>query len=206
MRKPITYDRAKYLIDVEHIKHGKSLRLIERENGLSNDTLRKAATRFGIRTRSRIDSIRVNQQHIEYPSGEAHWRATNNEAAARLSAIHSKRMTDNNPSCNPESKRKITASLASTYKNNPTPHEQLFHSFLESHNIEFEFQAIVGGYIADFLIGGVTIELDGRGHASRRASETIRDKSLNALGFHVVRVQQDGLLNKRANAPVFRPY
>lgn len=72
------------------------------------------------------------------------------------------------------------------------------------HSYEFQFCALE--YIADFKIGNCLIELDGRGHASRKAKDLIRDKRLCALGYNVVRIDQDCLLNFRAKNPVFRPH
>lgn len=201
-----TDDFIKQLVDIEHFKHGKSLRMIERENGMSNDTIRKRCMKLGIKTRSRIDSIHANQKHVQKITGDNHWRAKNKEASERLSVLHSENMKKNNPSHNPEIKKKIIKSLAATLAANPTFHEKMFYEFLKSNNISFEYQQIIGSYIVDFLIDDVVIELDGRGHASRLASDRIRDKALNDRCFHVVRVNQDCLFNKRAKIPKFRPF
>jgi len=48
------------------------------------------------------------------------------------------------------------------------------------------------------------IELDGRGHASRRTKDAIRDKLLNERGFNVVRVNQDSVWDRRRNISVLR--
>jgi very-short-patch-repair endonuclease len=202
----LTDEQKKALIQIDHIKHGKSLRLIERENCISNDTLRKFAKKNGIVCRSRLESIRVNQQHIQYPSGETHWRSTNKVASKRLSEIHSSGMKANNPSHNKEIRLKINASLTATLKDNPTFHESIMIDFFNEHNIPFEHQFNTGNYIADFRVCNILIELDGRGHASRKASDIIRDKVITDLGFYVVRVDQDSLFNKRAKNPTFKPF
>lgn len=199
-------DFIKQLVEIEHFKHGKSLRMIERENGMSNDTIRKRCKKLGIETRSRIESIKSNLKHLDFPVGDNHWRRKNLEASARLAAIHSENMKENNPSNNPGTKLKISESLSKTLKNNPTFHEQLFYDFLTERNVDFQFQERIGKYIADFIIGDVIIEIDGRGHSSRFASDRIRDKALNDRCFHVVRVNQDSLFNKRAKNPRFKPY
>jgi len=179
--------------------------MIERENGLSNDTIRKRCKKLGIETRNRIDSINACQGHIYHLSGEEHWRRKDVDSSNRLAAKHSARMKENNPSHNKESKEKICSSLAKTLKSNPTFHENLFIEFFKSAGIDFEHQKIVGNYIADFAIGSLLIELDGRGHSSRKTTDRIRDKALNDLGFDVVRVDQDSLFNKRAKNPSFKP-
>lgn len=207
----VTAEVKKSLIEIEHIKHGKSLRLIERENGLSNDTLRKFAITHNIQTRSRVASIRANIKHIDYPSGDRHWRASNKEASEKLSKLHSDNMKKNNPSHNLETRLKIRKSLTKTLKKNPTFHEQLFIECFYLHDISYEHQYNTGEYIADFCLNGYTtdgilLELDGRGHAGRYAADRIRDKRLTDMGFNVVRVQQDSVFNKRAKNPVFRPF
>lgn len=201
-------DRKRFLIEVEHLDHGKSLRLVERENGLSNDTLRKFAKKHGIETRGRVDSIRANLSggHISYPSGHDHWRAKDKEASARLARTHSDRMKVKNPSWDAASKLKISSSLCKTLKNKPTFHESLMIEFLDKWDIPYEHQFQAGTYIADFRICCVLVELDGRGHASREASDRVRDKTLTDLGFYVVRIQQDGLFNKRTKSPELKPY
>ena len=97
-------------------------------------------------------------------------------------------------------------SLTKTLKANPTFNEQLFIDFLKVHNIPFEHQYNTGEYIADFRIGPVLIEFDGRGHASREAADRIRDKAITDLGFYVVRVDQDSLFDKRCQNPTFKPF
>ena len=180
--------------------------MIERENGLSNDALRKFAKNHGIKTMTRQESLLSMSKYIDYPKGDSHWRRNNKEASAKLSKIHSDRLKVDNPSNNPESKRKITASLAKTLKKSPTFHEQLMIDFFNSHGIPFEHQFVVGEYIADFRVGPILIELDGRGHASRSASDAVRDKTLTDIGWGVVRINQDSLFDKRAKNPKFRPY
>ena len=205
MPKLISDKEIKRLIEIDHFIHNKSLRMIERENGMGNGVMSNRCKKLGIKPRNRFESILACQEHIAHPVGDDHWRRKDLAASARLSALHSDNMKKNNPSHNPEIKKKICESLAATLKNNLTFHEKLFSEFLKSYNVQFESQKIVGNYISDFTIGDVLIELDGRGHASRKAGDRIRDKSLNDLGFHVMRVNQDGLFNKRAAVPVFRP-
>lgn len=182
--------------------------MIERENNMSNDTLRKFAIKEGIYTRSKTDSIRsmFDNGYIIANSGDDHWRSYNKEASAMLSLQHSKAMKKNNPSKNPDTKLKITSSLCKRLKNEPTFHESLMIDFFNKGNIVFEHQFNTGIYIADFRIGPVLIEIDGRGHASRKASDRIRDKAICDLGFYVVRVNQDCIYNKRSPSPSLKPY
>lgn len=205
MRDPIAKDRVEHLINHFHITLGMSLRKIERDNGLSNDTLRKAAQRFGIRTKSRNESIRDNMKYLTMPSGPEHWRAKKPDQSKKLSEIHSEIMTNNNPSANDKYKKKIRLSQRDYHAKNPTRHELLMIEFLESIKCPYEFQKICGNYISDFAFGLTLLELDGRGHASREASDLVRDKSLCDLGFNVVRVYQDSVINFRTAKQTFKP-
>jgi len=205
MPKLVSDEEIKRLIEVDHFIHNKSLRMIERENGIGNGVMSNRCKKLGITPRNRFESIVACQEHIDHPKGDDHWRRNNLEASRRLSKLHSDNMKINNPSRNPETKQKITNSLAITLGDNLTFHEEMFSCFLKDQNIPFNSQQVIDKYIVDFLIGNVIIELDGRGHASRFAGDRIRDKALNDLGFHVVRVNQDLLFNKRAKIPAFRP-
>jgi len=193
------------LVENDHWIHGKSLRLIERENGLSNDTIRKRCVKLGIKTKTRSQSLLDNEKHCPHPKGKDHWRMNNLEASKRLAEQHSRAMKENNPARNPAIRDKILNSLQNTLKKNPTFHESLFIDILTKSNNSFEFQPRLEKYIGDFLVGGnVIIELDGRGHASREASDTVRDEFLCGLGFTVVRIDQDLFFNKRADKPVVK--
>lgn len=205
MAKYATDEEIIQLVENDHWIHGKSLRLIERENGLSNDTVRKRCVKLGIETKSRSQSIRDNEKHCPSPKGKDHWRMNNIEASKRLAERHSKAMRDNNPVHNPEVRDRMLTSLQSRYKNNPTFHEALFIDILTKSKNSFEFQPRVGKYIPDFLIGdSLILELDGRGHADRVATDSVRDELLCGLGFTIMRVDQDTFFNKRADNPVVR--
>ena len=180
----------------------KSLRSLERDHSLPNGCLSNYARSRGIGVKGRIESLLTSD--ISRPKGVDHWRSKDPEASEALALKHSKRMSENNPSHNEDSKRKITSSLAKTLLKNPTFHENLVKDVFDKLGIRYKFQEVIGGYICDFVIRDIVIEIDGRGHASRKASDRIRDKSLCSLGLKVVRVNQDSIFNKRAKEPVLQ--
>ena len=205
MAKYTTDEEIIKLVENNHWIHGKSLRLIERENGLSNDTIRKRCIKLGITTKSRSQSSKDNEKHCPHPKGSDHWRMNNIEASKRLAEQHSLAMKTNNPVHNPEVRNRMLDSLQKTFEKNTTFHESLFIDILTKSNNLFKSQPRVDKYIADFIIGdNVIVELDGRGHSGRTASDLVRDKFLCGLGFTVVRFDQDMFFNKRAIKPTVR--
>lgn len=202
MPKKISDKRVIELVNDLHFKQGFSLRRIERDNGLSNDTLRKRCLKLGVKTKGRKESIQDNEKHVTRES----WRNKNPERSAELALQHSISMKNKNPSHNKEVLFKSAISKAELYKLNPTRHESCFIKLLDSIGHAYEFQFPVMQYIADFKIGSCLIELDGRGHSGRQAKDLVRDKALCAIGYSVVRIDQDCLLNFRADNPVFRPH
>lgn len=194
------------LVEEFHFKQGKSLRMIERENGFSNDTIRKRCLKLGIKTKSRLQSIKDSEKHIIRPKGENHWSNRKPELHAKNCKASSDRMKKNNPMNTKLVVEKAAASKAITYSKNPTFHESMIIDLLSSLDVRFKFQQQISQYVADFVIDSkVILEIDGRGHASRKATDLIRDKLICGLGFYIVRVDQDVLFNKRAKKPVFRP-
>jgi very-short-patch-repair endonuclease len=163
---------------------------------LSNDIIRKRCIKLGIKTKSRKQSINDNEVYVDRPIGETHWSKTNPELLAKCAKASSERMTKNNPSNMAGVAEKTAKTNSIKYKGTPTFHEKLMLDLFDSFNIMYEFQPAISKYIPDFKIGNVLIEIDGRGHASRRATDIVRDKLLCGLGFYVVRINQDLLFNK----------
>ena len=200
-----TDEKVLYLVNEFHFKQGKSLRMIEREHGLSNDTLRKRCIKLGVKTKSRIESMHDNEKHVVRPSGDSHWMAKDKDALASFSEASSKRMKLRNPSRIPEVRDRIVSTLSEKFKLEPTFHEGLIIDLLREFNCDFDFQVKIGSCIVDFVIGKCAIELDGRGHASRKASDRIRDQHICGAGWNVVRINQDCIFNKRLAGNNFRP-
>lgn len=194
--KSASKDEIQTLINKLHYGENHSIRKIERDLGLGKTTLNGVCKRHKIKLKSKIESIKQCQHHINRPSGEAHWSKTQPEVAARVAAASSKRMRENNPSQREDVRMKMSHSQSIYFKKNPTHHEKLFIEFLDSHNVSYKFQPVIGTYMPDFVFDNVIVELDGRGHASRVASDLKRDKSLCAMGFHVIRICQDSIYRR----------
>jgi very-short-patch-repair endonuclease len=80
-----------------------------------------------------------------------------------------------------------------------TPAELHFREVLKKHGIKHKFQAIVLGYIVDFLVEKpreTIFELDGYWHDNEEQKEYDRrkDKALTELGYNVVRVYNEEAL------------
>jgi very-short-patch-repair endonuclease len=193
------------LIRVEHWGKGKSIRLIERENGIGTSTLNNWCRIHGVPIKSRIQSIRDNSRHVPKPIGEKHWSKKRPDLFKDANLKASKRMIANNPSRNIDTVIKGRDTLSKRFKENPTPHEILFGSILDQIGITYKTQERILTYNPDFIIANTLIELDGRGHASRATKDAIRDKLLCQEGFNVVRVVQDCLWDKRRFPDTVKP-
>lgn len=71
---------------------------------------------------------------------------------------------------------------------NATESEKLMCQLLTNLRISYEFQKIVCGYIPDFVIGKSIIELDGKVHKKRQASDRKRDAVLRKAGYRILRL------------------
>ncbi|MFM7159245.1 MAG: endonuclease domain-containing protein [Planctomycetaceae bacterium] len=61
---------------------------------------------------------------------------------------------------------------------------------------KFRRQVPIGNYIVDFLCmqRKVIVEVDGESHQGRVAADRIREEQLNALGYRIIRVSNDDVL------------
>jgi len=70
--------------------------------------------------------------------------------------------------------------------------EMVMYDMLSSAGIPFEFQYKIGPYRVDYLLDGVVVfECDGKQHADQRGYDKRRDRYLEGLGYHVVRMSWD---------------
>lgn len=193
MKFEMTINELRNLIKNRHWENGESIRAIERSLGFSNDTIRKRCAAGGISIRNQVDSIKNSLQHRIPPTGENHWRLKNKEASARLADIHRRRMIANNPSCDKETREKMSSKLAEIYSRKIAKTETPILKVLKKYNWEFSHQHQVDSLLLDFALPlqKINIEADGRGHGSRVAYDIGRDKHLISLGWRVVRIQVD---------------
>ena len=188
----------------EHWSTGKSLRRIERENGLSNDVIRKFAIKHNIPTRSRKESINASMKFNNVLKGEKHWSQLKPASFKQMCIERSIAMRKNNPVFCDKTLKKIAKTKSNTYKKHLTQHEKLITNIFHKAGICFDTQVPIDKYIADIVIDNTIVELDGRGHAGRAGKDAIRDQFLCSLGFNVVRVNQDSIFNTRARIPKLR--
>ena len=104
------------------------------------------------------------------------------------------------------SKRKaLLSARAAAMKVAPTPSEALLWKALVNGKlgVSFRRQAVVGGFIADFVAPSVilVVEVDGGCHARKRRADARRDGKLARLGYRVLRVEA-GLVTRDLPAAV----
>lgn len=197
---------VEHIVFTEHWGKGKSIRLIERENGIGPSTLNNWCRIHGIPIKSKAQSIRDNTKYVPKPTGDEHWSKKKPDRHVELCQESSDRMKTHNPMRSVKNRIKCRISQRAAFIKNPTEHEALFASILRSIGADFTMQEIVCTFLVDFLIAGkVVVELDGRGHASRKAKDAIRDKLICDAGFNVMRVAQDGLWDKRRFPETIKP-
>lgn len=90
-----------------------------------------------------------------------------------------------------QAKQKWLKRRAKEMQHKPTKAEQLAEEYLATLNIHFETQAVLYGYIPDFLLPRkVILEIDGLIHNTRyrKAHDLIRDDVFRKKGYTVVRI------------------
>jgi very-short-patch-repair endonuclease len=92
------------------------------------------------------------------------------------------------------SKRKALLTARATYmKAAPTPSEARLWAALVNGKlgVSFRRQAVIGGYIVDFVAPSVrlVVEVDGGCHAGKRRADARCDKRLGRLGYQILRVE-----------------
>jgi very-short-patch-repair endonuclease len=89
---------------------------------------------------------------------------------------------------------------AQLMRSNPSWPEQLLCQALRSGQlgVPFRRQYPIGRFVADFVAvqARLVVEVDGRCHERRRASDARRDRKLVKLGFRVLRLDADLVLQQ----------
>jgi very-short-patch-repair endonuclease len=86
--------------------------------------------------------------------------------------------------------------LAREFRNKPTVGERVLWAVLKGgafRGLHFRRQQVIAGFIVDFYYADarVAIELDGPVHSARVEEDRERDRALNALGIHTLRIASD---------------
>jgi very-short-patch-repair endonuclease len=188
MKLAITKERILELLQ-EHKMSKKSLRALERENGLSNDTIRKNAIKYGFSGwQTQREAASKNLKELKKSGAITSWSTgRTKETDARLKAS-SNRMLTNNPQNNPETRRKTLQSFAESQRNRVPITEKLIFEALKAANVEFVHQYVIGGFIGDFFIPScnLIIECDGAGSHSK-TKDMSRDINIAKLGYNILR-------------------
>lgn len=93
-----------------------------------------------------------------------------------------------------KARKKIVNAMWKRLKDNLTPLELSVAKVLDSLNVEFELQKIIGVYIVDFYIPArnLIIEADGNWHnePERKERDRKRDRWLKSRGYHIIRIKE----------------
>lgn len=94
----------------------------------------------------------------------------------------------------------LLAQRAQLQRANPSWPERLLWQALRSGQLGLPFrrQVVLGGYIADFVAAQakLIVEVDGRCHQFKRASDARRDRKLRRLGYRVLRLEAELVLQQ----------
>lgn len=66
--------------------------------------------------------------------------------------------------------------------------EEYFANILDTNQIPYKHNVMIGRYEIDFLIGNIDLEIDGKCHLKKQRKDKSRDKNLNSLGYIVYRI------------------
>lgn len=189
-RDKVTFER---FINEQHFGMGKSLRLIERELGTGNAVVQGWCKRHGIKVRSRIEAAAKSMAETKAAgkmSGKNHWAYGLCKETHPAYAAHSKRMKEHNPSSLPGVIERILKEVSKLQLENAPLGEAMFSTYLSSLGIAHERQFIEGKSVRDFAFPSekIIIELDGKGHASRKDTDLRKDLDSVSRGWIVIRV------------------
>ncbi len=180
-------------INEQHWVLGKSLRAIERELGVGTTVVQSWCKRHRIKVRSRIEAATKSFAETKAAgkmSGENHWAYGKTKETHSLYAYHSKRMKEHNPSSLEGAIQRIIKHLRVYELKNIPLGEVILGVHFDALGIQYERQFIEGNSLRDFAIhaGKIIIELDGRGHLSRRDKDMLKDFSSVKRGWIVMRI------------------
>ncbi len=101
-------------------------------------------------------------------------------------------------------RQSLLAERANAMRHQPTPSEAKLWEALRGGQagVAFKRQVRIGNFTADFLAPAVKliVEVDGGAHVGRAAADARRDRKLARLGYRVVRVPAELVLNQSAAA------
>jgi very-short-patch-repair endonuclease len=96
--------------------------------------------------------------------------------------------------------RALVVQRAAGMRSSPTDSEQALWELLRGKQLGvcFRRQVPIGRFIADFAAVGVglVVEADGAYHARRRSADARRDRALHQLGYRVLRLEAELILEQ----------
>lgn len=94
----------------------------------------------------------------------------------------------------------LKAQFAAELRRNMTPAERRLWEKLSGLEPAFSCQAVIFGYIADFLClkRKLVVELDGPYHAAQLDKDKARDEHLARRGYRTIRFTNDEVINERS--------
>lgn len=101
------------------------------------------------------------------------------------------RMINNNPSANPEIRKKMNLRKAKHLLANQSELTKLAVKILKEFNVDFVQEKLADKYILDFAIDNIDLEIDGRGHYGHLEKDMERDSVLSSLGWKIIRINAD---------------
>ena len=96
--------------------------------------------------------------------------------------------------------KKLVSNAKALRKNMTKEERHLWYDYLQSKDVRFIRQKIIGNYIVDFYCAKakLIIELDGSQHyePDYQEKDALRDAELNSLGFTVMRFSNDEVMRE----------
>ena len=177
-----------------HLEQKLSVLKISEALNVSRDTIYRFGKSRGLIFRNSREAAIAKTAN----KGKGHWAYGLNKKTSVWANKTSTRMKKNNPSHMPGIREKISRSISETFRSNPWPQEILFREILDKYRIEYTFQYPIGPFIIDFFIASknLCIEIDTINHwgKERRTHANKKDKFLFSLGYDVLRIPKEWLL------------
>ena len=114
--------------------------------GVSRQTIKNLADRFGLDTRSVAEATKLTKNR-----GENHFLYGKTKNNCSIARAHSERMKLDNPIKNVEARNKRAVTISRTFSKNLLPQEKAFKKILSKYGVIFETQKAVGRFNLDFF-------------------------------------------------------
>ncbi len=130
-----------------------------------------------------------NHFGIKRRSGGGFKRGSVTDPASEVYRNNKIRMIHNNPSTDPEIRKKMSQGMAKSLLKNQSEMTKFVVNILKEFNVDFIQEKVVDKYILDFAINNIDLEIDGKVHWERRQRDQKRDRKLISFGWKIIRIQ-----------------